>query len=169
MGAASIGSPGIQTDDRRRAEILALLTGAYRMEVETVMSYLAASINTDGVRAQDIRESLEEHVLEELGHAQELGRRIRELDGVVPGSLGFTPQQSYLQPPQSQLDLLHVVRGVIAAETGAIEHYTRIIDACEGADDVTQDMVIDILGDEERHRRLFEGFLRELESEDAGG
>jgi bacterioferritin len=29
---------------------------------------------------------------------------------------------------------------------------------------VTQDMVIAILHDEQRHRRLFEGFLREFES-----
>jgi bacterioferritin len=28
---------------------------------------------------------------------------------------------------------------------------------------VTQDMVITILHDEERHRRLFEGYLREFE------
>ena len=30
---------------------------------------------------------------------------------------------------------------------------------------MTQDMVIDILRDEEGHRRLFDGFLREYESE----
>jgi bacterioferritin len=160
------GSPTtIHADAARRAEILALLTQAYWIEVETVISYLAASINPDGIRAREIRESLEEDISEELGHAQELGRRIKELSGVVPGSLGFTAEQTYLQPPESQVDLLHVVRGVIEAENGAIDHYTRIVDACDGVDDVTQDMVIDSLGDEERHRRLFEGFLRELETE----
>lgn len=30
---------------------------------------------------------------------------------------------------------------------------------------VTNDMTIEILHDEERHRRLFEGFLREFEAE----
>ena len=30
---------------------------------------------------------------------------------------------------------------------------------------VTQDMVIAIVRDEERHKRLFEGFLREYEAE----
>ena len=57
------------------------------------------------------------------------------------------------------------VRGVIEAETGAIEHYTRIIEETDGVDPVTQDMVIDILRDEQGHRRLFEGFLREYEAE----
>ena len=46
-----------------------------------------------------------------------------------------------------------VIRGVIEAEAGAIEHYNRIIEACDGVDWATQDMVIDILRDEEGHLR----------------
>ena len=52
-----------------REQVVELLTKAYWMEIETVMSYLAASVNLDGVRAQEIRESLAEDVEEELGHA----------------------------------------------------------------------------------------------------
>jgi bacterioferritin len=148
-----------------REEIISMLTRAYWMEVETVMSYIASSINPDGVRAQEIIESLEEDVQEELGHAQQFGTRIKELYGVVPGSLDFQAEQSYLQPPEQQTDIVHVIRGVIEAESGAIDHYTRIIEYCEGRDPVTQDMVIDILRDEQGHRRLFEGFLREYEAE----
>jgi bacterioferritin len=40
-----------------------------------------------------------------------------------------------------------------------------VIEFCDGLDFVTQDMVIQILRDEEGHRRLFEGFLREYEKE----
>jgi bacterioferritin len=54
---------------------------------------------------------------------------------------------------------------VIEAETGAIDHYNEIVEFCEGRDLVTQDMVIAILRDEEGHRRLFEGFLREYKAE----
>ena len=53
---------------------------------------------------------------------------------------------------------MHVIKGVIEAETGAIEHYNRIIEVTDGVDWVTQDMVIAILHDEEGHRRLFEGY-----------
>ena len=148
-----------------RDELIALLTRAYWMEIETVMSYITNSINPDGVRAQEIIESLQKDVQEELGHAQEFARRIKELYGVVPGSLDFTPEQTYLQPPEKQHDIVHVIKGVIQAETGAIDHYNRIIEFCEGRDPVTQDMVIAILRDEEGHRRLFEGFLREYEAE----
>ncbi len=160
-------SQGILADDNteKREEIVALLTRAYWMEIETVMSYIANSTNPDGVRAQEIIESLKEDVQEELGHAQQFAARIKELYGVVPGSLAFTAEQTYLQPPDEQTDIVHIIRGVIEAETGAIEHYNHLIEVTDGVDHVTQDMVIAILRDEEQHRRLFEGFLREYEAE----
>jgi bacterioferritin len=158
---------GILSNERseEREQLLELLKKAYWMEMETVMSYTANSINPDGVRAQEIKEALEEDIQEELGHAQQFGQRIKELYGVVPGSLEFAAEQSYLQPPEHQTDVVHVIRGVIQAETGAIEHYNRIIEFTDDVDLVTQDMVIAILRDEEQHRRLFEGFLREYEAE----
>jgi bacterioferritin len=165
--ATTIPSQGILSESMRqeREELISLLEKAYWMEIETVMSYLANSINPDGVRAQEIIESLKADVQEELGHAGQFGSRIKELYGVVPGSLAFTAEQAYLQPPEHQTDIVHVIKGVIEAESGAIEHYNRIIEFCEGKDPVTQDMVIQILHDEEGHRRLFEGFLREYAAE----
>jgi bacterioferritin len=160
-------SQGILADDNSaaREEIIGLLTKAYWMEIETVMSYIANSVNPDGVRAQEIIESLNEDIQEELGHAQQYAARIKELYGVVPGSMDFTAEQTYLQPPDQQTDVVHVIKGVIEAETGAIEHYNLIIEKTDGIDPVTNDMVIGILRDEEGHRRLFEGYLREYEAE----
>jgi bacterioferritin len=160
-------SRGILSPDRteQREGIIRMLTKAYWMEIETVMSYLANSINPDGVRAQEIIESLEKDVDEELGHARRFGERIKELYGVVPGSMEFQSEQSYLQPPEHQTDVVHVIKGVIEAETGAIEHYNALIEATDGVDPVTNDMAIEILHDEEQHRRLFEGYLREYQAE----
>jgi bacterioferritin len=152
-------------DEKKRNEILGLLTQAYWMEIETVMSYIANSINLDGVRAEEIKKSLAEDVTAEIGHAQQFGRRIKELYGRVPGSFEFKASQKSLQPPGDTTDVQAVIRGVIEAEQGAIDHYTKIIRACEGVDYVTQDMVTTILGDEESHLREFEGFLKEYERE----
>ena len=165
--ATKVGSEGIFAPENadKREQVIELLAKAYWMEIETVMSYIANSVNPDGVRAQEIKESLEKDIQEELGHAQQFAERIKELWGVVPGSSEFSAEQSFLQPPEQQTDVTHVIRGVIEAETGAIEHYTRIIEETEGVDPVTQDMVIDILRDEQGHRRRFEGFLREYEAE----
>ena len=160
-------SQGVLSDANaaKREELIELLKKAYWMELETVMSYIANSVNPDGVRAQEIIESLEQDIQEELGHATQFAKRIKELYGVVPGSQEFAAEQSYLQPPEHQTDIAHVIRGVIEAETGAIEHYNHIIEFTDGFDYVTQDMVIAILRDEEGHRRLFEGYLREYEVE----
>jgi bacterioferritin len=158
---------GILSDGKQaeREELIGMLTKAYWMEIETVMSYIANSINPDGVRAQEIIESLKQDIQEELGHATEFGNRIKELYGVVPGSLDFSAEQSYLQPPEEQTDIVHVIKGVIEAESGAIEHYNKIIEFTDDKDPVTNDMVVAILRDEEGHKRLFEGFLREYKAE----
>ncbi len=163
------GSEGILSSEMRekREEIIELLKQAYFMELETVINYVTNATNPDGVRAQEIKESLEEDIQEELTHAQQFAQRIKELYGVVPGSMDFKAEQTYLQPPEEQIDIVHVIKGVIEAETGAIEHYTKIMETTESVDPVTQDMVIDILRDEQGHRRLFEGFLREYKAEGA--
>ena len=167
MATVRSAAQGILADDNTetREQIIEMLKKAYWMEIETVMSYITNSINPDGVRAQEIVESLQQDIQEELGHAQQFAQRIKELYGVVPGSLDFQAEQSYLQPPDDQVDIVHVIKGVIEAETGAIEHYNALIDATDETDPVTNDMVIAILRDEEGHRRLFEGYLREYEAE----
>ena len=165
--SATKSSNGILAEDAReeRERIVEMLTKAYWMEIETVMSYLADSVNPDGVRAQEIIKSLREDIQEELGHATQFADRIKELYGIVPGSMDFAAEQSYLQPPEHQTDIVHVIKGVIEAETGAIDFYNEIIEATEETDPVTNDMVIAILHDEEGHRRLFEGFLREYQDQ----
>jgi len=147
----------------KREEILGLLERAYWMEMETVMSYLANAASLDGIRAEEIAEALDADVDEELGHARRFAGRIKELYGNPPGSMDFTAEQANLQPPEDSTDVATVIRGVIEAEAGAIAHYNRIIEACDGTDWATQDMVIEILRDEEGHLRQFERYLREFE------
>ena len=161
------GSQGILSEEltEKREAIVELLKTAYFMELETVMNYVTNSINPDGVRAQEVKENIEEDIQEELAHAQQFAQRIKELYGTVPGSMDFRAVQEKLQPPEDQIDVVHVIKGVIDAEDGAIEHYTRIVQETEEVDPVTNDMVIAVLRDEQGHRRLFEGFLREYEVE----
>ena len=158
-------SVGILSDAQadKRAEIIELLTRAYWMEAETVLSYLANAANLDGIRAEEIAEALDQDVEEELGHARRFAGRIKDLYGTPPGTFDMVHEQASLQPGDPT-DVVGVIRGVIEAEAGAIEHYNRIIEACDGVDWATQDMVIEILRDEENHLRTFERYLREFES-----
>jgi bacterioferritin len=161
------GGEGVlsQANADKRDQIVESLKQAYFAELETVINYVTNSVNPDGLRAQQIKEAPEEDVQEELGHAQQFASRIKDLYGTVPGSLDFQAVQTTLQPPEDQVDVVHVIKGVIDAETSAIELYTQVIEETEGVDPVTQDMVITILHDEQGHRRLFEGFLREYAAE----
>ena len=73
-GAASPRAGILSRDSvSQRDELIELLKTAYWMEIETVMSYIANSINPDGVRAREVVENLEQDIQEELGHAQQFG------------------------------------------------------------------------------------------------
>lgn len=144
-----------------KKDIVQELTRSYWMEMETVMNYLANSVNLDGVRAEEIKKSLAADITEELGHAQMLAKRINELEGFVPGSMNFKSEQTFMQPKEDTTDLVSVIEGVIKAEKGAIEQYKKIIRLCEGEDYVTQDICVKLLGMEESHKADFVGFLKE--------
>jgi bacterioferritin len=146
------------------SDVVAALTRAYWMEIETVQNYLANSVNLDGVRAEEIKNALAADVTEEISHAQNFAKRIKELGGTVPGSKAFRPEQETLQPPRNSTDVVSVIRGVIDAEQGAIEHYKALIKLAEETQDyVTADLVTTVLADEEAHRRQFAGYLKEYE------
>ena len=95
-------------------------------------------------------------------------RASRSSTASFPARWTSRPSRTYLQPPEDQTDITHVIKGVIEAESGAIDFYNQLIEETETIDPVTQDMVIAILRDEEGHRRLFEGFLREYEARGQG-
>ena len=92
MARGITSSRDILADENRdkREEIVELLERAYWMEIETVMSYIANSVNPDGVRAQEIKESLAQDVDGGARPRASCSReRIKELYGVVPGSEEF--------------------------------------------------------------------------------
>jgi len=141
-------------------QTIALLLESYSMELETVMNYLANSVNLDGVRAEEIKKSLGADVPGEIAHAQQLANRIKQLGGHIPGS-AHLKMGGQIQPVSDTTDVVGVIRSVIAAEEAACAQYKKIIKAVEGEDYVTQDLCIRLLADEEEHLVQFKGFLKE--------
>ncbi len=155
----------ITLDNKLRKQLIKELQVAYGMEIETVANYLANSIHLDGMLAQEIKESLQSDINDELTHAKRIAHRIKILGGDIPGSLSLDFNQKSLQPPNKTTDLKSVILGVIEAEDGAVEQYQKIIEMLDDENDpVTQDLCIELKGEEEEHRREFVGFLREYES-----
>ena len=145
-------------------EVIQLLTTAYSMEIETTINYLAHSTNLDGVRAEEIKKSLAADITVEIGHAQQLGARMKQIGGLVPGSAAVELGNQQ-QPTKNTTDVVGVIRAVIDAEQSACDQYKRIIRATDGEDYVTQDLCIRLLADEEEHLILFKGFLKEYAPE----
>src|SRR5712691_2918388 len=106
-----------------KEQIIASLRQSYNMEVETVINYLANSLHLEGVRAEFIKQALAADIQEEMGHAQQLGNRIKQLGGSVPGSLSLHLNQKALQPPADSTDVFTVIKGVLATEEEAIAQY----------------------------------------------
>jgi bacterioferritin len=129
------------------------------------MNYQTNAIVLDGVRAEEIKESLQADIQEELGHSEQLGQRLKQLEARPPGSGEFNARQESLQPPADSTNVLAVIDGVLDAEEDAIQTYRELIDAAETADDpVTEDLAVTILADEEAHRTEFRGFKKEYQS-----
>lgn len=140
--------------------VIELLTQAYCMELETAANYIANSTNLDGVRAEEIKKSLAADITTEIGHAQQLGQRIKQIGGLVPGS-GKLNMGGQIQPSDDTTDVVGVINAVIKAEQAACQQYKKIIQVTDGEDYVTQDLCIRLLADEEEHLVLFKGFLKE--------
>src|SRR5947209_58750 len=110
-----------------KEQIIASLRQAYNMELETVINYLSNSLHMEGVRADFIKQALAADIQSELGHAQQLGNRIKQLGGSIPGSLSLKMTQKTLQPQEDTTDVVDVIRGVLGAEEEAINQYRDII------------------------------------------
>ena len=149
-------------DDR----VIELLRKAYSDEIETVMNYQSNAIVLDGVRAEEIKESLQTDIQEELNHAEMIGQRLKQLESQPPGSMEFVARQESLQPPEDSTDVISVIEGVLDAEEDAITTYRELITAAEENDDpVTEDLGVTILADEEAHRTEFRGFRTEYRND----
>ena len=144
-----------------KQKIIDGLVRAYWAEIETVINYISNATNLDGVRAEEIKKALTSEVQDEIGHAQMIAKRVKELGGRIPGSKEMIAVQDTMQPSEDTTDVEHVIRGVIDAENSAIEGYNRLIKDCDGIDYVTQDLAVRLLADEESHKTIFEGYLKE--------
>ena len=148
-------------------KLVTLLKKAYAAEHETVQNYLANSAWLDGIGAHEVAEALAKDVPDELGHAQQLAHRLKQIGECPPGSMDLDRTQIGLQPSLDPTDVRHVLKGAIAAEHDAIDTYRDIIDVADTVDPVTQDLAIKLLADEDGHRTLLEGFLKSLDREEA--
>jgi bacterioferritin len=133
-----------------RSAVVRELIAAYWHEIETVSNYVASSTNRAGVHGESIARSVRDAVASDLRHAQQVAVRLRRLHAAVPNPEEFATRQPRLRPPAEPVDNSSVLRGLIEAETSAIERYQRIAAAASEAHDwVTRDLAARIMREKE--------------------
>ena len=145
------------------SQIIELLQAAYIAELQTVEDYLANSVWLDGPGSRPVAESLDAYIAQELAHAKKIAIRLKELGMRSPDSIRREAQR--ILPLHDETDPMIAVEGVLEAERNAISRYEKLIEVCEGKDLTTQDLIIEILADEEKHRKVFEDFFNLLNEE----
>jgi bacterioferritin len=65
-------------------------------------------------------------ITEEITHAQQLGQRIKQLGGILPGSADVK-LGGQIQPSTNTTDVTGVIKAVINAEEQACAHYREVI------------------------------------------
>jgi ferritin-like protein len=151
------------------SEIVAELRTSYATEIAIIEDYLANATNLDGARAEAIKNLFNEEVNTALGHARRLAKRIKALEGRVPGFLELPRRDKDLRPPADAADTEIAFRDAIKWEDAAIARYERIIQLCDGHDFVTLDLAIELLVDERERRQRLVALLQAIEMDSASG
>ena len=140
-------TPGYRPD---REVVLKLLNDALATELVCVLRYKRHYFAASGIHSQAVKDEFLEHANEEMGHADELAKRIVELGGLPNFSPDGLLQRSHAEyvPGDTLADM---IREDLVAERIAIDSYGEII-AYLGPDDPTTRRVLEgILATEEEH------------------
>lgn len=147
-------------------EVIRILKKAYTAELETVINYTALSVNLETFDGMDVAEDIRADIQEEVGHAQQLGDRLKMLGETAPMSMeeAFDFRQDGLNAIDSTTDVLGAIEGVMEAEQDAIDTYKELIGAAQDAGDYgTQNIAMTILVDEEQHYQEYKSLKRSFE------
>ena len=151
------------------SEIVAELQICYATEIEIIQNYLANAIDLEGSRAEPVKALFDDEVQTALAHARRLAKRIKALEGRVPGSVELPRAHKGLPPPSDPTNLDSVLLSAIKSEDAAIAQYERVIQLCDGHDFVTLDLVIELLVDERERRRRLVALLQGTEMDPSQG
>ncbi len=129
---------------------IGLLNTALATELVCVLRYRQHSLVASGITAEAIAAEFLVHSNEELGHADQLAKRIVQLGGkpeMDPAGLTARSHAEYMDGD----DLPTMIRENLIAERIAIESYREMIQFFGDHDPTTRTMLEGILATEEEH------------------
>lgn len=142
-----------------RETVLRLLNEALATELVCTLRYRRHYYMADGVQAESVKQEFLEHAEEEQRHADQLARRIVQLDGKPdfdPHGLAERSHAEYVEC--NTLD--EMIRENLVAERVAIESYKEMIGYLGHDDPTTKRLLESILAKEEEHAEDLSSLLR---------
>ncbi len=133
-----------------RTAVLAMLNGALATELICVLRYRRHHFMAEGIHASAVAAEFLEHANEELGHADQLAKRIVQLGGepnFSPIGLADRSHAEYVEGTT----LEDMIRENLVAERIAVDSYREMIAFLGTNDPTTRRMLTAILEVEEEH------------------
>lgn len=133
-----------------REEVIKLLNVALATEIVCVLRYKRHYFMATGLEAGAVAEEFLTHAAEEQAHADEIARRITQLNGepdLNPDGMLSRAHSEYVEGKT----LTDMIREDLVAERVAIESYSEVIRYIGDSDPTTRRMLEGILAKEEEH------------------
>jgi bacterioferritin len=145
-----------------REAVLKVLNEALATEIVCVLRYKRHYFMAQGIDSKAIADEFLEHANEEQTHADEIARRICQLNGepnLNPDGLAMRSHSEYIEGGS----LVDMIREDLIAERVAIESYGEIIRFIGENDPTTKRLMEHILAKEEEHAEDMQNLLAALD------
>lgn len=133
-----------------REAVVNMLNGALATELVCVLRYKRHYFMASGIHSEPIAAEFLEHANEEMGHADQLAKRIVQLKGepnFSPDGLSARSHAEYV----AGTTLREMIKEDLIAERIAIESYREMIAYLGQDDPTTRRILVEILSVEEEH------------------
>lgn len=144
-----------------REKVIAILNEALATEIVCVLRYKYHYFKASGIHAKSVAAEFLEHAREEQDHADQIARRITQLNGnpnLSPEGLSTRSHSEYVEGT----DLVEMLQEDLVAERIAIDTYRDIVQYLGQDDPTTRRMMEHILAKEEEHAEDLHTLLEEL-------
>jgi bacterioferritin len=144
-----------------RETVLRILNEALATEIVCVLRYKRHYFTASGINAESVATEFLEHANEEQAHADQIARRIVQLNGepnLSPDGLLSRSHSEYVEGDS----LIDMIKEDLVAERVAIESYTEMIRYLGNDDPTTKRMLEGILAVEEEHADDLQSLLEQM-------
>ena len=146
-----------------RETVIKLLNDALATEIVCVLRYKRHYFMASGLEAEGVAAEFLQHATEEQGHADEIARRITQLQGAP----NFNPEGLLSRSHAEYVEgntLIEMIKEDLVAERIAIDSYREMIAYIGDHDSTTKRMLEGILAVEEEHADDMSNLLQRVGS-----